>query len=213
MKRGAFFLLGLMVLLGALFFGSGNLVVKADEIDDLQNQINELESLKKLSEDATEPLEDELENLGQRIQNARAGIAKAKQQILDREEDVAVQYTLLSGRVAQQYKRSRTFSLLMLLFQSTSASELTKNLAYGSSVQAQDNRMIRSFTDEIVKLESDQKTLSALEKQLATQADFFAGEIDKAKDYQETLSSKIASLTAQQQQLIAQKLGSLNLPS
>jgi SpoIID/LytB domain protein len=182
-------------------------------IEQLGDEINKLNADLAASRDATKPLETELASLQQRIQNARAGIAEVKEQIQEREEDVAVQYTLLSGRVAQQYKRSRTFSLLLLLFQSTSASELTKNLAYGSSVQAQDNRMIRGFAEEIVQLEKDQVTLAALEKELAVQVDFFAGEVAEAKEYQQTLSSKIASLTAQQQQLIAQKLGSLNLPA
>jgi len=37
--------------------------------------------------------------------------------------------------------------------------------------------------------------------------------VAKAKDYQAVLSSQIASLTAKQQQVLAEKLGSLNLPS
>ena len=207
MKRGVFFLLSLLVLMGALFFNSKNLVVRADDIADLQRQIDELENLKKQSEEATEPLEEELKSLDQRIQNARASIAIAKQQIQDREKDVAIQYTLLSGRVAQQYKRSRTFSLLLLLFQSTSASDLTKNLAYGSSIQAQDNQMIRGFTEEIVQLEKDQATLAALEEQLESQASFFAGEIEKARSYQEQLKGQIASLTARQNEIIAARSG------
>ncbi|OGJ37455.1 MAG: hypothetical protein A2383_00325 [Candidatus Pacebacteria bacterium RIFOXYB1_FULL_39_46] len=210
-RRIVLSIVGLILGVGLVFIKPAALF--AVTIDELGAEIEKLTNDLVASREATKPLETELVSLENRIQNARNGIAVAKQQIQEREEDVAVQYTLLSGRVAQQYKRSRTFSLLMLLFQSTSASDLTKNIAYGSSVQAQDNRMIRSFSEEIVQLEKDQAALTAMEKQLATQADFFAGEIDKAKEYQKNLSSKIASLTAQQQQLIAQKLGSLNLPS
>jgi SpoIID/LytB domain protein len=211
MKRGLILLLGLVMSVGLIFIKPSTLF--AATIEELGIEIQKLTNDLAASREATKPLESELASLRQRINSARVGIAEAKAQIQEREEDVAVQYTLLSGRVAQQYKRSRTFSLLLLLFQSTSASELTKNLAYGSSVQAQDNRMIREFTEEIVQLEKDQATLAALEKKLAVEADFFAGEIAEAEEYQQTLSSKIASLTAQQQQLIAQKLGSLNLPS
>lgn len=182
-------------------------------IESLQKQIDELEALKKSSEEATRPLENELASLEQKIRTARSGITQAKQQIEQREKDTAIQYVLLSGRVAQQYKRSRTLSPLMLLFTSASASDLTKNLAYGSSVQAQDNRMIREFSEEIIRLEEDQRTLAALEVQLETQAKYFETEIGKARSYQQTLSTQIASLSAQQQQLIAQRQAGLKLPA
>src|SRR3990172_6521395 len=142
MKRGMYFLVATLIALGAIFSIARPIGLRADEIDDLQKQIDELEKLKTMSEEATEPLEDELINLEGRIQSARNGIAQAKLQVAQREQDVAVQYALLSGRVAQQYKRSRIFSPLMLLFTSSSATDLTKKLAYSSSVQEQDNRMI-----------------------------------------------------------------------
>lgn len=209
MKWGRVFLLVLVVACAGVVLSFSKQMVRAETtIESLQKQIDELEALKKSSEEATGNLEKELSTLEQRIRNARAGIAQAKQQIAQREQDTAVQYILLSGRVAQQYKRSRTLSPLMLLFTSASASDLTKNLAYGSSVQAQDNRMIREFSEEIVQLEKDQKTLAALEAQLEAQATFFAGEIDKARNYQETLSTQIASLTSQQQAIIAARSGS-----
>ena len=187
--------------------------LQAKTIEQLGAEIQKLSEELAASREATEPLEAELTSLQQRIGAARTGIAEAKEQIAQREQDVAVQYVLLSGRVAQQYKRSRTFSPLMLLFTSATASDLTKNLVYNTSIQAQDNRMIRGFAEEIVQLEKDQQTLAALEKQLATEAAFFETEVAKAKDFQQSLASQIASLTAQQQQLIAQKQASLNLPS
>lgn len=206
-KRGVFFVTALLLALGIVFAALSPGVLRADEIEDLQRQIDELEKLKQMSEDATTPLEEEVENLEQRIRNARAGIATAKAQAEEREEDVAVQFTLLSGRVAQQYKRSRTFSPIMLLFTSDSASELTKNLFYSSSVQAQDNRMIREFSEEIAQLEQDQKTLAALENQLEAQATFFESEIAKARSYQQSLQGQIAALTAQQQAILAARTG------
>jgi peptidoglycan hydrolase-like amidase len=206
-KRGVFFVTALLLALGIVFSALSPGVLRADEIEELQQQIDELENLKKMSEAATTPLEEEVENLEQRIRNARASIAAAKLQAEQRGEDVAVQFTLLSGRVAQQYKRSRTFSPIMLLFTSDSASELTKNLFYSSSVQAQDNRMIREFSEEITKLEQDQKTLAALENQLESQATFFEGEIAKARSYQQTLQGQIAALTAQQQAILSARSG------
>lgn len=195
--------------------------VQADEVEELQKQIDELEHLKKLSEAATTPLEDEVKNLEQRIANARAGILRAKneatelgEEISKRESELAYQYKVLSVRIAEAYKRSRTFSPLLLFLSNTDASKLTKDLAYRSSVKAQDNRMIADIGGEIsqleadkTKLEQDQIILAGLEKQLDEQASFFKGEIAKAKDYQQDLTGKIAEISARQQEIINARSG------
>jgi len=54
-----------------------------DEVVQLQQQISELENLKKLSEDATTPLEGQVKDLESKITNAQAGIAKAKSTALE----------------------------------------------------------------------------------------------------------------------------------
>ncbi|MEN8253682.1 MAG: SpoIID/LytB domain-containing protein [Patescibacteria group bacterium] len=192
-----------------------------DPVEDLQKQIDELEHLKQLSENATKPLEGELKNLESKIQNARNGVINAKKQaekladdINEREEAMAAQYFILSKRIAKSYKRSRMNSPLMVFFSSESASQLTKDLAYRSSIEAQDNRLIANLSLEIeslesdkTKLEEDQVRLVAMEEQLDSQADFFRVEIKKAQDYQSQLSGQIASLSAKQQEILSKKSG------
>ena len=192
-----------------------------DPVEELQQQINELANLKKLSEDATKPLEGELQNLEIKIKNAQNSIAAAKRQaqelqadISQRDEAMAVQYVVLSHRIAEQYKRSRTANPFMVLFSSHTASALTKDLAYRSSIETQDNRLITTISQEIEsleqdkkKLESDQVRLAALQTQLDGQALFFRGEIAKAKSYQQKLSGQIASLSSQQQSIINSRSG------
>ncbi|OIP73902.1 MAG: hypothetical protein AUK08_05090 [Candidatus Pacebacteria bacterium CG2_30_36_39] len=215
----------MLFLLFSVFFLVGGfpgfLAMATDPVADLQQQIDELERMKQMSESATKPLEQELTSLQKKISNAQQGIIAAEKQtkeleqnIINREDDLAVQYIIFTHRIAQQYKRSRTFSPLMLFFNSTDASKLTKNLAYSSSVQAQDNHLIHSLTQEISslevdkkKLEKDQITLASLQKQLSSQAVFFQVEINKAKDYQQDLAGKIANLSAQQQAIISARSG------
>ncbi len=196
--------------------------VFADEVQELQRQIDDLANLKKLSEDATKPLEKEVDTLESKIDNARAGIVRAKAEALDlsktidqREKALSYQYALLSRRIFEQYKKTRTYSPLLALVSTGDASDLTKDLAYRSSIKAQDNRLIQDIGTDIVgleadkkKLESDQQKLAALEKQLDEQAAFFQGEITKAKSYQKELSGKIAALSAQQQAVLAARSGS-----
>lgn len=195
--------------------------VFADEVEELQRQIDELENLKKLSEDATKPLEDEVNSLDKRIANARYSITKAKQeeeelaeQIKQREEDLAVQYKIFARRIAQQYKRLRTYSPLVSVLASDSAADLSKDLAYRESVKNQDNQFIKAIGEDLVSLGEDkqrladnQVQLAALEKKLDEQASFFKVEISKAKDYQKVLSGQIEELSARQQEIINARSG------
>lgn len=196
--------------------------VFADEVEELQRQIDELEKLKRLSEDATKPLEAEVSSLEKRISNARNSIAIAKreaqelsEQIEQKEADLAVQYQIFSRRITQQYKRLRTYSPLILVLSSDSAADLSKDLAYRESVKNQDNQFIKAIGEDIrslqedkQRLESNQVQLAALEKQLDEQATFFKGEIEKAKEYQKDLSGQIAELSARQQEIINARSGS-----
>ena len=197
------------------------LVQAKDPVDDIQDQIDELAHLRQLSEDATEPLESEVDNLEARVQNARHGIVAAKKQvakladdIAQRELELAGQFEILSKRIAAQYKRQRHASPLMIFFASQNATKLKQGLAYQNTLQVQDNRLIGQLGSDIeqleadrAKLESDQLRLAALEKQLDDQAEFFRGEIAKARDYQQVLSSQIAELTAKQQAIINARQG------
>ncbi len=214
--------LGVALVLTLVFLHSGKMVFAIDPVDDLQRQIDDLGKLKKLSEDATKPLESELKNLESKIKSAQDGIARAKNQVAElgknidkREQDMAVQYEILSKRIADSYKRERLVSPLLIFLSTGNAAQLTKDLMYRSSVQAQDNRFIQTIGSEITqletdkkKLESDQVRLASLQKQLDEQATFFRGEVAKAKDYQESLSGKIADLSAQQQSIINSRSGS-----
>lgn len=199
--------------------------VFADEVEELQKQIDELEKLKRLSEDATKPLEAEVSSLEKRISNARFSITKAKQeeadlaeQIEQREKDLSVQYQIFSRRIAQQYKRLRTYSPLIAVLASESASDLSKDLAYRESVKNQDNQFIKAIGEDIANLQADKQKLAdnqiqlaALEKQLDEQAKFFKVEISKAKDYQQELTGKIADLSARQQEIINARSGGFSI--
>ncbi len=223
--RKLFFLLFSLTLIVAVLFSNlfiDNQRVEAlSDVEKLQQDIDELENLKKLSENATTPLEKEVANLEARINSARAGIAKAKTQaqelarnIEKREGDLTYHYQLFANRVSESYKRERTFNPLALFLSSQNASKLTKDLAYKESARAQDDRLIRSLSGEIAQLntdkkqlESDQIRLAALSEQLDKQADFFKGEIAKAKAYQSELSGQIAALSAKQQSILSEKSG------
>ena len=180
-------LLGVLVLVGLVWHLPTPILIQADEVEELQRQIDELENLKQQSESATKPLESEIASLEKKIRSARAGVESAKKEAVelaesidDRELDLAVQYEMLTLRIADQYKKARTFSPLMLVIASQDAANITKDLAYRNSVKAQDNKLIQSISGDIVQLEKDKQTLEQnqvllanLQKQLDSQQAFF----------------------------------------
>lgn len=191
------------------------------DLQQLEECISGFQEAYQQSVAATKPLESELQRLEEQMAGARAGIAGAKQKveqlavsIEQREEDLAVQYHLLSRRIAEQYKRNKTFSPFMTFLATQDAAQLTKDLVYRSSIQAQDHRLIQQIAEDISQLEADrdqleadQIRLAALEEKLDEQADFFRAEIAGAKEFQEVLGEKIAALSARQQEILSEKSG------
>ncbi len=216
--------LGATWFFSAIFLTTSNgltQVFALDPVDDLQQQINELENLKNLSEAATTPLEREVSSLEKRINTARAGIARAKAEakpvsisIATRETDLATQYQLLAKRIHRQSKYSRLLDQTAIAVAELTNPKLAKSVVYQASVRAQDQYFLTSIGQDIAQLNQDKKaleirqvTLAKLEIQLDEQADFFKEEIAKAKDYQQKLSGQIAQLSARQQQIINARSG------
>ena len=200
--------------------------VSADEIEDLQRQIDELNHARELSVKATKPLEGQIEALKRQLDQIQASLnvlsanIKQKQKDLDtREDKIALQQALLETRIRAYYIRSYLADPLMVIFSSIQAGDLFRELSYRQSVTREDRSIISSITAEVVnlltqkeKLEKDKIKMAAFQAEVDKNATFLGGEIKKAKAYQADLTGKIAQLSAKQQQLLAQKLGSLNLP-
>ena len=201
--------------------------VHADEIEDLQKQIDELNKARELSVKATKPLEGQLESLKRQLAQIQTNLdnlsqsIRAKQKELDiREDKLALQQALLEQRVRAYYIRSYLTDPLLVILSSIQAGDLFRELSYRQTVAKEDRLIISSITSEVIdlltqkdKLEKDKARLAVLQADVDKNAQFLGGEIKKAKVYQSELSSKIAQLSARQQQIIAQRQASLNLPT
>lgn len=195
-------------------------LVHADEIDDLQRQIDELSKLKKLSEDATTPLEKEVATLEKRMTSAQAGIDQAKKSMIalsatiaEREATLGITFEKFSNRVATQYKR-RFIDLPLSVVFASNASDAVRDLEYRDRTRAKNQQEIEALSAQLTQFEADKVTLQKTQDRLKTlQASldaskkFFAGEIAKAKKYQQELSGKIAALSAKQQQILSERSG------
>ena len=199
--------------------------VHADEIEDLQKQINELNKARELSVSATKPLEGQLSSLQRQLAQIQATInilsanIKTKQKELDiREDKIALQQALLEKRVRAYYIRSYLTEPLVVILSSLQAGDLFRELSYRQSVAKEDRSIITSITNEVVdlltqkdKLEKDKARLAAIQIEVDKNAQFLGGEIKKAKAYQAELTSKIVQLSARQQEILSQRLASLHI--
>lgn len=207
-----------------IWMGVGMLWVKVralDPVEELQQQINDLNHLKELSEAATRPLEAELKTIETKVKNIQVQLATADKETLKlesdlgkREDDLAESFQYLALRVRSFYKLSKKASPLLTFLAASNATGLTRELSYRAAAADQDKNAILETTKEIISLENDKKALEQRKVQLAglraqfekNQA-FFSGEVKKAKAYQQELSGKIAALSARQKEILATKSG------
>lgn len=195
--------------------------VFADEVDDLQKQIDTLNKAREQSVAATKPLEGQLENLQKQLIQIQINLKALSSKIIDKEKDlqiraekVAEQQTLLEARVRSYYIRSYLTSPLVVILSSQSSGGIFRELTYRMAATREDQKIITQVSQEISdlidqkdKLEKNKVTLAQLQAQVDKNSIFLGAEVKKAKDYQVDLTSQIASLTAKQQAILAAKSG------
>lgn len=223
MKKWVFFIIGIVFCIGALLNPSP---ILSDELDDINRQIDDLTSSLNDSIKATKPLESQLATLRQQIIGIKQRVAAIESDIIVKKKHIDQGYknlekqeVILSASIRDFYINSYYDSPLLAFFAAPSASELTQVLAYQKAATNQDKAIITNIALSLADLETKKKNLEGEQKKLASAKlalDEQSGKLDEvvkgAKAYQAKLSSEISQLSAKQQELVAQKLGSLNLP-
>ncbi|KKU29143.1 MAG: hypothetical protein UX42_C0003G0082 [Microgenomates group bacterium GW2011_GWC1_46_20] len=159
-------------------------------------------------------LNTQISNLKAQINQLNSQIQKLQSDVFERQVKIGVRETLLAARVKQDYIRKREWSPLVAMFAADTAQGLFADLAYREKLARDDREQIASISGEVKELGvrsqelgNQIKNLDALKKRVDDQATWLAGEVAKANKYVADLSGKIASLTARQQALLAQKTG------
>lgn len=201
----------------------------ADELEEIEKKLNDLKNALDMSKSATKPLESNLsrlqanlEDLQKRIVVVGEEIKRKEKEVKDGEESLAIQQKILEERIRSFYKnsfQSQNYSL-HLFTSKVDLGEILRLTAYRKSVIDEDKKVIteivlyvRALEEKKARLESEKGRLAKVKEETDKQATFLQKEITGAKQYQSVLSGQIAQLSARQQELIAQKLASLNLPS
>jgi peptidoglycan hydrolase-like amidase len=201
--------------------------LRADQLDDIQKQISDLNKTFSEISKANQTNENQLQGLQKQLDNIKAQVSilegqiETKQaQVVEGEKAFAAQQKLLNQRAKSYYKNmgKNSFSVVNLLL-SENISESLQNYFYQKTLVDEDRKAIIRIAVFIKQVEDKKKVLEAERAQLASvkaevdkQSTFLAGEVAKSKKYLGELQSKIASLTAQQQSIIASRQAGLNLP-
>lgn len=200
----------------------------ADELDYLNSQISKLTNDLEASKNATKPLEEDLNRLRAQITSIRSQITRIESDIATKEKEIVraekaltKQKKIIDLRIHEHYKNLRkTATSLIDVFISGNFSSSLETLFYQKKAADNDKQTIlrivlyiKNIDDAKKKLDSEKSRLAQVKVSVDKQSQFLGEEVGKAKNYQAQLNQQIASLSARQQQILAQKLGSLNLPT
>ena len=201
--------------------------IKADELDDINNQLTDLKRIFADIKKATDTNEATLNNLNKQIEQIKFKVVSLEKEIEKKEQDVkkgetvlTYQKTLLNERARSYYKNINNSTISLIdIFSGENLSSSLRNFTYQKSLIDEDRKTIirivlyiKDLEEKKTSLQSETNRLAVIKTDIDKQSQFLTGEVSKARQYQGELQQKIATLTAKQQQLISQRLGSLNIP-
>lgn len=163
----------------------------------------------------------DLKSLQQNLANTEALLVKAEKQLVvlggeidEREADLADKKELFSGRVRSHYIRTVRFPSLALFLSVSKLGLLTRQFTYQQMVTDNDKAVIDGILGEISQLNQDKKEMADYQAWLAQVKETVAGQVSglqadiaKVEDFFSEVEGKIASLSAKQEAILAEKQG------
>lgn len=158
-------------------------------------------------------LRSQIASIQSKINALTNSLKKTESDIGKREEDLAYATEIFNEKSKAHYKFIRLYDPLAPFFGSKDASEAFREISLRQKAADQDRELMEKYASDIKTLFSDKKKLEENKTSLANskaalgdKESFLAGEVEKVEAY-------IATLSAKQESFLAQKLGSLNLPT
>ncbi len=182
-------------------------------IAEIQREIDALKPAHEYNKKELAGLREQLASLEKRIAAVSNQLEKLEDDITSREEELAYTKEILFEKVKSDYIRRRLSGVISSFLSASGASRSAKEMFFQQMVADEDRKVIEKLVVDLIglkrdkeELEKNQASLAAAKKQVDEREKFLAGEVAKVESY-------IARLSSRQQQFIAQKLGSLNLPT
>jgi len=181
--------------------------IRADELDDIQKQINDLQKQLDLSKNATSNLEVQVKSMDTEVSALSARLDAVGRDLTQNEKDLANKKAILAATVRNFYIRSFINIPFLTFFSSGDATDTLKLIAFQQATSKGDKDIISDISQKIAKLADDKKRLATARAQIDKQRQFLKGEIASAKSYQSQVEGKISQLSARQQEIIAARSG------
>jgi len=185
--------------------------VYGDELDDINKQLNDLNTAYNQSKAATAPLESQLNSIKQRVAFIETDLANKKREINNGYKNLEKKKEIFDKTVFRHYIESYNDNWLSYLVGSQ-ATGIIQNLAYQKAKADQDKVIITNIALSITDLEEKKRNLESEEIKLAATKTTLDKIVTEAKTYQANLTGKIAALSAKQQEILGQRLAGLNIP-
>jgi peptidoglycan hydrolase CwlO-like protein len=201
---------------------SENLDVSSGHLDKITKELTDLKDALGKSIAATKPLQSELNSMQQQIKGIKTQVTSVeydmqnkKQAIDDSYKNLAHKQQIVLHTIRDFYIKSYTESPLTLFLSQVQAGEKTQEEMYQDAKTKQDKDIITNIALSITdlenkkqQLEQEQKWLIATKANLDEQSAKLDGIIKGALAYQQDVSTKIQSLSEQQQAIINARSGS-----
>jgi len=220
-------LIGILLLILVGGIGAINLPVRADELEDINSKLSELNATLQSSEKATATNEKQLTSLTSQLASIKSQVVKIEQDVIQKEKDIRTgearlisQKKILDERVASFYKQQgKSNDAMLQILVSDNLTKFLKQFTYQQNLLDDDRKTIvrvvlfvKDIEEKKVKLEDEKERLIPIKEKIDEQSAFLEGEVLSAKKYENTIKSEIVSLSAKQQQILSQRLSSLNIP-
>lgn len=196
-------------------------------LDAVNRKLNELSSALEASKKATAPLESQITSLQKQLTGIENQVAAIEVDLIEKEkiieegyQDLSENKDIFNKTVRNYYIKSYFLSPLLVFVSSADAADITRIIIFQKRGAERDKDTITNLALKITdleerrnKLENDKGRLAKINETLAAEKEEISKVVKGAKDYQASLTSEIAKLSARQKEILGQRLAGLNLPS
>lgn len=200
--------------------------VYADEIDDLQKQIDILQESLNSTQKANNTNKQNYASIQKQIIQLKQGIGSIEYEYKQKDESLVLEESRLEktkDSIAilskNMYMNARDQDLQMLMFIGGNAND-PNTIIYGAKALEDQKNLIQQVLLSIETLEkrkneliNKKERLAKVKDSLSKDAQFLAVEIDKANNFEAESKKKIAELSAKQQNLLASRSGGSQITS
>ncbi len=181
-------------------------------LEEIEEAISQLDAAIGPLEKEVGDLRNKIASVKNRIAGIEARVNQLEENITQRTKDLVYQKTLFDQKVRNQYIKQRSSTSPLLVLFSNEAAEAARQISFSKKTALEDQEEVINLAEDLLQLKKDkesldqvQKNLTALKADFADRQEFLQGEIESAQAYR-------AQLSAKQEQLLAEKYASLNLP-